>query len=224
MREIALDTETTGLDPVSGDRIVEIGCVELHRHVRTGRRLHLYINPGIPMPEEAFAVHGLDDAFLSDKPAFEEVAEAFLDFIAGDPLVIHNASFDMKFLNAELTRLGHRPLPMARAVDTLAMARQMFPGAQASLDALCKRFAIDNTTRVLHGALLDAELLADVYLELRGGRAPELVLGGAGAGPTGAGPGRVKTPRPPRPHTASEAELAAHAAFLDRLKDPIWLR
>ncbi|MEQ9814700.1 MAG: DNA polymerase III subunit epsilon [Azospirillaceae bacterium] len=223
MREIVLDTETTGLDPVNGDRLVEIGCVELVNHVATGRALHLYINPERPMSPEAEAVHGLGDAFLADKPVFAEVVAEFLDFIGEDLLVIHNAAFDMGFLNMELRRLGRPPIPDRRAVDTLRIARRRFPGAQASLDALCRRYGIDNSGRIKHGALLDAELLAEVYLELRGGRQPGLTLAADIAGEGEAGDIVVPdTVRPPRPHAASEAELAAHEAFLDKLTDPLW--
>lgn len=232
MREIVLDTETTGLDPSRGDRLVEVGGVEMVNLVQTGRRLHLYINPERPMPEEARRVHGLDDAFLADKPVFAEVVEEMLEFFGDARLVIHNAEFDMRFINAELTRLGFPAIPMSRSLDTLAMARRRFPGAQATLDALCRRFGIDNSNRTLHGALLDAELLADVYLELMGGRQPGLVLDARQmSGPAGdaSGPSRAETGaaparpiRPPRPHAPSAEELAAHQAFLAKLTDPIW--
>ncbi|MBT3931852.1 MAG: DNA polymerase III subunit epsilon, partial [Rhodospirillaceae bacterium] len=178
MREIILDTETTGLDPASGDRIVEIGCVVAQHHIPTGETYHVYVNPERDMPIEAFNVHGLSEEFLSDKPVFAEVVAAFLEFIGDSQLVIHNASFDMKFLNAELKRLGFPVLPMERSTDTVALARRTFPGAQASLDALCRRFEIDLSRREKHGALLDAELLAEVYLQLRGGRQPDLALAG----------------------------------------------
>lgn len=223
MREIVLDTETTGLDPVNGDRLVEIGCVELVNHVATGRALHLYINPERPMSPEAEAVHGLGDDFLADKPLFADVVEEFLAFVGDDPLVIHNAAFDMGFLNMELRRLGRPAIADRRAVDTLKIARRRFPGAQASLDALCRRYGIDNSNRVKHGALLDAELLAEVYLELRGGRQPGLTLAGDASAEGEAG--EIVVPegvRPPRPHAPSAAELAAHEAFLDKLSDPLW--
>ncbi|HAW48727.1 MAG TPA: DNA polymerase III subunit epsilon, partial [Roseovarius sp.] len=168
-----LDTETTGLEPMEGHRVVEIGAVELYNHMPTGRTYHQYINPKRPMPEEAFAVHGLGDDFLRDKPLFAEIGAQFLEFVGDARLVIHNASFDMKFLNAELEWCSLVPLPMNRAIDTLAMARKKYPGAPASLDALCRRFGIDNTARTLHGALLDSEILAEVYLELIGGRQPD---------------------------------------------------
>ena len=187
MREIVMDTETTGLDPNTGDRIVEIGGVELFNHMPTGETYHQYINPQRDMPEGAFAVHGLSAEFLSDKPLFADVAQAFLDFVGDSKLVIHNASFDMKFINAELKWIEKPPLPWAQAIDTLAIARKKFPGAQNSLDALCRRFGI-RTERELHGALLDSEILAEVYLELIGGRQPDLVLG-AGTGETSTGAG-----------------------------------
>ncbi|WP_323009398.1 DNA polymerase III subunit epsilon [Paracoccus sp. (in: a-proteobacteria)] len=232
MREIVLDTETTGFDPDTGDRIVEIGAVELMNHLPTGRTFHVYINPERPMPQEAFEVHGLGDDFLRDKPKFAEIAADFTTFIGSDTrLVIHNASFDMKFLNAELRLCGHPVMPMSRAVDTLELARGQFPGAQNSLDALCRRFRIDNSNRILHGALLDSELLAEVYLALRGGRQPGLVLdsgplrGGSGAGSQaqGAAP-RGQRPRPLAPRI-TEAEAQAHAAFVAKLGEKaVWLR
>ena len=225
MREIVLDTETTGLSPDEGHRIVEIGCVELVNHIVSDRpdgKRQFYVNPERPMPEEAFAVHGLSDDFLADKPVFAAIADDFLTFIGDAPLIIHNADFDMRFLNAELARLGVAALPKSRAVDTLALARRRFPGAQASLDALCRRYGIDNAGRTLHGALLDATLLADVYLELIGGRQPGLTLA-AETSPTGAGlPESRRAPRPARPHAPSAAELEAHAALLDAIDNPIW--
>lgn len=177
MREIVLDTETTGFDPDKGDRLVEIGAVELINHLPTGRTFHKYINPQREVPDDAVAVHGLTGDFLKDKPLFSEISSEFVDFIKDDAkLIIHNASFDMKFLNAELSRCGRPVLPWSRALDTLTIAREKFPGAQNSLDALCRRFGIDNSMRTLHGALLDSEILAEVYLELIGGRQPDLVL------------------------------------------------
>ena len=178
MREIVLDTETTGFEPSEGDRIVEIGAVELFNHLPTGRTYHQYINPKRNMPEAAFNVHGLSEEFLSDKPVFKDIAQEFIDFIKDSKLVIHNASFDMKFLNAELGWVNRPALPMHQAIDTIAIARRKFPGSPASLDALCRRFGIDNSSRTLHGALLDSEILAEVYLELVGGRQPDLVLSG----------------------------------------------
>ncbi len=235
MREIVLDTETTGLDPASGHRIVEIGCVELVNHVPTGNHFHQYLNPERDMPQEAFAVHGLSEEFLADKPRFAEIAGDFLTFIGDAPLVIHNAGFDMKFINAELTLVSMQPLPMSRAIDTVAMARKKFPGSRVNLDVLCRRFGIDNTARTKHGALLDAELLAEVYLELLGGRQPGLMLGtaappsfGGASEKEGHAPGverpHAAAPRPPRPHAPSAEELAAHEALLDSLKDPLWRR
>lgn len=177
MREIVLDTETTGFDPESGDRIVEIGAVELNRHVPTGNTYHQYINPERSMPREAFEVHGLDDDFLRGKPVFREIVKDFVEFIGDAKLVIHNAAFDIKFLNAELSWVGYPPLPWERAIDTLDIARRKFPGSPASLDALCRRYGIDNSARTLHGALLDSQILAEVYLELIGGRQPDFALG-----------------------------------------------
>ena len=177
MREIVLDTETTGLDPTQGHRIVEIGAVELWNQMPTGKTYHQYINPQRSMPEEAFAVHGLSEAFLSDKPIFEKIAQEFLDFVQDSKMVIHNASFDMRFLNHELSNLNLRTLPNDQAIDTLMIARRKFPGASVSLDSLCRRFNIDNSMRTLHGALLDSEILAEVYLELTGGRQPDFELG-----------------------------------------------
>lgn len=176
MREIVLDTETTGFDPETGDRLVEIGAVELNGHIPTGRTYHQYINPEREVPQEAVEVHGLTYDILRDKPVFSAVADDFLDFIGTAKLVIHNAAFDMKFLNAELKWLGKPPIPWERAIDTLDIARRKFPGSPASLDALCRRYGIDNSARTLHGALLDSEILAEVYLELIGGRQPDLVL------------------------------------------------
>lgn len=176
MREIVLDTETTGFDPNTGDRIVEIGCVELLNHLPTGQTYHQYINPERDMPQSAFEVHGLSTEFLSDKPVFSKIAQDFLDFVGDAKLVIHNAAFDMKFLNAELGWVGKKQLPMAQSIDTLEIARRKYPGAQNSLDALCRRFGVDNSAREKHGALLDSEILAEVYLELVGGRQPDFTL------------------------------------------------
>jgi DNA polymerase-3 subunit epsilon len=220
MREIVLDTETTGLDPRGGDRIVEIACIELINHLPTGRSFHCYVNPERPMASAAFDVHGLSDDFLAGHRVFADVAEEFLAFVGDSPLVIHNAEFDLGFLAAELERIG-RPRLGARCVDTLAMARTRFPGAPASLDALCRRFAIDSSARTKHGALLDSELLAEVYLELVGGRQAgfELVASGAAA-VTGILVQRVF--REPRPHAPSVAELVAHAALVAKLNNPLW--
>jgi DNA polymerase-3 subunit epsilon len=176
MREVVMDTETTGLDPKDGHKIVEIGAVELLNHLPTGKTFHSYLNPQRPVPKEAFDVHGLNNSFLKDKPLFKNVAVELLDFIEDSPLVIHNAKFDMKFLNAELVSVGLATLSLERALDTLAMARQKFPGSPASLDALCRRFGVNSLKREKHGALLDSEILAEVYLELIGGRQPELIM------------------------------------------------
>jgi len=221
MREIVLDTETTGLDPTSGHRIVEIACLELLNHIPTGRIYQSYINPERDVPADAIAVHGLTVEFLSDKPRFAEIADTLLEFIADAPLVIHNAEFDVRFLNAEFQRLARLPLNGERVVDTLQIARQKFPGAPASLDALCRRFAIDNSTRIKHGALLDTELLADVYLELIGGRQAGLELMTAARATAALATGG-RTPRVARPHAPTEAELVAHATLVGLLKDPIW--
>lgn len=226
MREIVLDTETTGFDPASGHRVVEIGCVELINHVPTGEVFHVYLNPERDMPEEAFNVHGLSEEFLSDKPLFAEVAETFVAFIGDATLVIHNADFDMKFLNWELQMLNYPTMPRERAIDTVAMARKRFPGSPASLDALCRRFGIDNSARDKHGALLDAELLANVYLELIGGREPGLALASSrqAAATAAAQTETVRQARAPRPHAASEEERAAHGEFVAKLTDALWLK
>jgi len=220
MREIALDTETTGFDPASGDRIVEIGCVELVNHLPTGNIFHRYINPERDMPEGAFKVHGLSEEFLKTHNVIAREIDEFLAFIGNAKLVIHNAQFDMKFLNAELIRMKRPPLSMSQSIDTVSMARRKFPGAQASLDALCRRFAIDNSARTKHGALLDAELLAEVYLELIGGRQQGFTLEENAA--FEADSQMQKDVHPARPHAASDEERAAHAAFLETLTDPLW--
>ncbi len=223
MREIVLDTETTGLDPTDGHRVVEIGAIELENLLPTGRVYHQYINPERPVPRDAEAIHGLSDDKLRDQPVFAAIAPAFLEFIGDARLVIHNAAFDMAMLNAELKRLGRPALAMSRAIDTLAITRKRFPGAQASLDALCRRFGVDNSGREKHGALLDCELLAEVYLELMGGRQQGLVLDAAPPAPppnaTGdpapASTGYRPPPRPrPLPPRITEAEQAAHDAFI----------
>jgi len=224
MREIVLDTETTGLDPLMGHRVAEIGCVELHNYIPTGKTFHVYLNPERDMPTEAAMVHGLTDEFLADKPVFAEKADEFLNFIGDAPLVIHNATFDMNFINAELTRCGFPRLPMDRAIDTVLMARKKFPGAPASLDALCKRFNVDLSTRKLHGALLDSQLLAEVYLELRGGRQTGLEISAVDSVVTEEVQQRLREHRAPRPHGASAEEIAAHEAFLLTLKEPLWKR
>lgn len=222
IREIALDTETTGLKPEEGHRIVELGCVELINHVPTGRTFHHFLYPDRAMEAGASRVSGITDEMLRGKPFFADLAQPFLDFIADAPLVIHNAGFDMAFLNMELQRAGLAPLIFERAIDTIAIARRKYPGAPASLDALCKRFAIDLSERTTHGALLDANLLAQVYLELCGGRQPALILA-AGAESDLAGLIR-RQPRPePLPSLITADELAAHAAFIDGLKgEVIW--
>ena len=234
MREIVLDTETTGFEPSEGDRIVEIGAIELVNHMPTGRTYHQYINPKRSMPSGAYEIHGIGPDLLEppqtpekgqvtlrDKPVFADIAQAFVDFIGDARLVIHNAAFDMKFLNAELGWANRPPLPMDQSLDTLAIARKKFPGSPASLDALCRRFGIDNSNRTLHGALLDSEILAEVYLELIGGRQPDLVMGGQSsekAKTTGttwrAGP--RPTPLAPK---IKAAEAEAHAAFIETLGD-----
>ena len=221
MREIVLDTETTGLDPGSGHRIVEIGCLELINHIPSGKLYHAYTNPEREMPAGAFEIHGLTDDFLADKPVFRAVADDFLAFLGDSMLVIHNAQFDLGFLNAELARVQREPLPEARAIDTVGLARRRFPGAPANLDALCRRFGIDNAARTKHGALLDAELLAEVYLELIGGRQPSLGLGVERE--VRAETREERPARPARMHEPSAEEGAAHATFLKKLKDPIWL-
>lgn len=228
MREVVLDTETTGLDPETGDRLVEIGAVELNGHMPTGKTYHQYINPKREVPKEAVDVHGLTFDFLKDKPAFESVADAFLNFIGDAKLIIHNAAFDMKFLNAELQWLGKPTIQWDRAIDTLEIARRKFPGSPASLDALCRRFNIDNSARTLHGALLDSEILAEVYLELIGGRQPDLVLPSnmrtkKQGDPAIAIKPRVRT-EPLAPRLTSEEEQA-HAAFINDMGETaIWAR
>lgn len=229
MREIVLDTETTGFEPEQGDRIVEIGAVELFNHVPTGNTFHVYINPQRDMPQSAFEVHGLSEEFLRDKPVFAKIARDFLEFVGSAKLVIHNATFDMKFLNAELGWLNLPRLPDDQAIDTLAIARRRFPGSPASLDALCRRFGIDNSARTLHGALLDSEILAEVYLELIGGRQPDFGLSDqghrTGAGAAGDAAWRPQ-PRPaPLPPRITEAEKAAHDAFVAGLgENALWTR
>ncbi|AMW34454.1 DNA polymerase III subunit epsilon [Haematospirillum jordaniae] len=226
MREVVFDTETTGFDPAEGHRLVEIGCLELVHLVPTGRTFHTYLDPQRDVPADAARVHGLTTEFLSGKPLFAEKAQDFLDFIADSPLVIHNAAFDMKFINAELVAHGFPPVPFERAVDTLLMARRQFPGAPASLDALCKRFNIDNSRRDKHGALLDSELLAEVYLELRGGRQPGLVLSNVPS--SGKADGETASPRTyrePRPHAPTPEEAEAHQNFVrNMVKEALWLQ
>lgn len=229
MREVVLDTETTGLDSASGDRLAEIGAVELMSHLPTGNTFHRYVNPGRAMPAGAFAVHGLGDDFLRDKPRFAEIAPDLLDFLGDATLVIHNAAFDIGFLNNELEQAGYPRIRSVRVVDTLVMARQRFPGSPATLDALCRRFGVDNAHRVRHGALLDCELLAEVYLELLGGRQPGLLLvdEAARAADGAQGPARQEAmPRPsPLAPQLTAAEATAHDEFVAGLGEgAIWRR
>jgi DNA polymerase-3 subunit epsilon len=230
MREIVLDTETTGMAPEDGHRIIEIGCVELVNHLPSGNVLQLYINPEREIPPEATAVHGITDEFVRDKPVFSQVYGEFTEFIKDAKLVIHNAEFDMKFINWELRQVGHDPVPWNRVCDTLAMARKKFPGSPANLDALCRRFGIDNTERTYHGALLDSELLAEVYLELLGGRQHGLSLStqnGHGAAQEQNGGHKItRTRREPRPHAPlPPAEEEAHAALLEKLGEKaLWAK
>ena len=225
MREIIFDTETTGLDPKSGDRLVEIGCIEMVNRVTTGRSFHAYFNPQRPMPAEAEAVHGLSDAFLADKPLFAQRAAELLEFLGESPLVAHNAGFDFGFLNTELAICGLPAMAAMRMIDTVALARVRHPGAKLSLDALCTRYGIDRSHRTMHGALLDAELLAQVYVELRGGRQIGLELA-AGVAQEFAEPARLAARqrpfRPARHHDASETELAAHTQFIGLIESPLW--
>lgn len=225
MREIIFDTETTGFDPKNGDRMVEIGCIEMVNRVMTGRTYHAYFNPQRSMPAEAEAVHGLSDAFLADKPLFSTCAQDFLDFIEDSPMIAHNANFDFNFINAELALCGLPHVSMTRMVDTVALAKVRHPGAKLSLDALCTRYGIDRSHRTEHGALLDSELLAQVYVELRGGRQIGLELSGEIT--------EIVTEikvlnkkdrifRQPRPHAATEEELVAHAEFLKSVDTPLW--
>jgi DNA polymerase III subunit epsilon len=225
MREIIFDTETTGLDPKSGDRLVELGCVEMVNRVTTGQTFHAYFNPERSMPAAAEAVHGLSEAFLADKPKFAERADEFLAFIGDSPLVAHNAGFDFGFINAELQMCGRQPVSLDRMIDTVALARVRHPGAKNSLDALCTRYGIDRSHRTKHGALLDAELLAQVYVELTGGRQIGLELVADQADEIVAQVvtvTRERKFREPRPHGPSEEELAAHTAFIETIKSPLW--
>ncbi len=216
---MVLDTETTGLDPRSGHRIVEIGCVELINHMATGKHFHKYLNPERDIPEQASAIHGLTEEFLSDKPLFADIAEEFEAFIGDSTLVIHNAEFDLAFINAEREKISQPPVAPDRAIDTVSLARRKFPGAQANLDALCRRFKIDNSDRTVHGALKDAQLLAEVYLELIGGRQQDL---GLSAEERKIVEAAEKNRRPPRPHAPTDAEQLAHAQFIEKLESPIW--
>lgn len=222
MREIVLDTETTGFYHNGGDRIVEIGCVELVNHVATGKVYHQQINPEREMPEAAYKVHGLSTEYLSSKPKFAEIVNDFLTFIGNDKLVIHNASFDINFLNAEFKRAGYKEIPMERAIDTLAIARKKFPGMKNNLDVLCQRFKVDNSTRTKHGALLDSELLAEVYLELLGGRELNFLQNKNDLLKNNEIQSEGKKFRTPRPHAPKEDELAAHNEFMQKITKPIW--
>ncbi len=224
MREIVIDTETTGLDPNDGHRIVEIACIELMHHVPTGRKFHRYVNPDRDIPADALAVHGLTTEFLANQLPFADLADELATFIAGDRLVIHNAEFDLAFINAELARLG-RPALACPFVDTLIVARRRFPGAPASLDALCRRFVIDLSEREKHGADIDCGLLAVVYIELLGGRQPGLdfALAGAAVADYATVVPQAGPPRPPRPHAPSLEEMAAHQAMLAAITQPLWL-
>ena len=227
MREIVFDTETTGVNPSTGDRMVEIGCVELINRCPTGREYHAYFNPERAMPSEAEAVHGLSTIFLSDKPLFGDTCHELIDFIGDAPLIAHNATFDFGFLNAELERCGRDPVCLSRMICTLVMARSKHPGAKHSLDALCTRFGVDRSQRVKHGALLDAQLLAQVYVELSGGRQIGLSLLAEKSSSQTTITSTInvpaqRAPRPPRPHAASLDELEAHAQFIAKMKEPLW--
>lgn len=229
MREIIFDTETTGFDPLSGDRMVEIGCIELVNRVPSGRTFHAYYNPERDMPASAFAVHGLSGDFLRDKPLFSAGVADLLAFLGDSPLVAHNARFDFGFLNHELSRCGHADISMDRMIDTVAIARQLHPGAKHSLDALCTRYGIDRSHRVKHGALLDAELLAQLYIEMTGGRQIGLGLAEEEEAKDDIGAELmaqtvVRPVRAARVFTASAQELERHAAFVAALKDPLWLK
>ena len=221
MREIVLDTETTGLEPNSGHRVVEIGCVELVNHVKTGATFQSYVNPERDMPEQAFAIHGLSEEFLAKQPTFADVAEAFIQFIADATLVIHNAEFDIGFINAELQRLDRQPITMERVIDTVQLARRKFPGAQANLNSLCRRFRIDNSERKIHGALKDACLLACVYLELLGGQQTDLKLSTKQEHQSKT-ENQTVNQHVRRPHLPSPEEERTHAEFIDKLETPIW--
>lgn len=223
MREIVLDTETTGMDPLQGDKLVEIGCVELVNHLPTGKTYHIYINPERDIPAEATAVHGITNEFVKDKPTFGEIVGEFAEFIGDDRLVIHNAEFDMKFLNAELRTFGFPSIDNRRALDTVRMAREKFPGSPANLDALCRRFNIDNSSRTFHGALLDAQLLAEVYLELLGGRQQGFAITQETAATSSMGGKSAERPyRKPRDFVVPEEERALFEKMLDRLQGALW--
>jgi len=225
LREIVLDTETTGMEPAEGHRLIEIGCVELINQVPTGRTFHTYIDPERDVPADAVAVHGITAEKLRGKPVFSQVYIELLEFIGDAKLVIHNAAFDMKFINAELASVGHAAIPQKQVTDSLLTAREKFPGSPASLDALCRRFSIDLSGRELHGALLDAQLLAAVWLEMMGGRQHGLGLGGPQVTENVSISVAAQKNRPfrePRPHAPSAEELAAHAKLVEKMKDPLW--
>ncbi len=226
MREIVFDTETTGFDPANGDRMVELGCVEMINRVATGKTFHAYYNPDRSMPAQAEAVHGLSDAFLADKPRFHESVEEFLEFIGDAPLVAHNATFDFSFLNAELAMCDRAPIDLSRMVDTLAIAKKRLAGGKLTLDALCSRYGVDRSHRTKHGALLDAELLAQVYVELLGGRQIGLELAAEAEASTTIefkpGPTKQRVFRAARPHQANEEELARHKTFMESIESPLW--
>ena len=222
MREVVLDTETTGLNPEDGHRVVEIGCIELLNHIPTGNSRQWYLNPERDMPADAEAIHGLSSTFLARQPLFSDIAELLLAFLSDAMLVIHNAAFDIKFLNSELQRCRLPPLSLSRVIDTVTIARRRFPGAQVSLDSLCRRFSIDNSRRTVHGALLDSQLLAEVYLELTGGREPQLPIIPPKAAMVATTVVAPRSYRPARPHTASPEELEAHAALVALLTKPLW--
>lgn len=227
IREVVLDTETTGMDPADGHRIIEIGCIELVNHLPTGQHYHVYINPEREVEAGAIAVHGIKNEFLADKPVFAEIVGSFMDFIKGATLVIHNAEFDIKFINAEIKKCGYQPIRLGDVVDTLLVARKKFPGSPANLDALCRRFNIDLSARELHGALLDAQLLADVYLELLGGRQHGLGLTADSANKDDSSGVYIKQQkarvyREPRVFTVPEQELEAHKKMVAGLKESLW--
>ncbi len=222
MREIAIDTETTGLNPFEGDKIVEIGCVEMINHIPTDKVFHKYINPQRDVPEEVVKIHGLTEEFLKDKPIFADIVDEFLEFIGSDALVIHNAAFDMGFINSELAAVKKPVIDMGKVTDTLAIARHKFPGDKANLDSLCKRFGIDNSHRTKHGALLDAELLSEVYLELMGGREPGLVISSLEKKKLKVEVTAKEEIRAERFFPVSEEEEEKHREFLNKLKNPVW--
>lgn len=221
MRQVVLDTETTGLDPATGDRVIEIAAIEIINLLPTGRSFHVLLDPERDVPEDSTRVHGMTAEMLRGKPRFAAIADEMLGFLADSPVIAHNAPFDFGFLDAELALAGHPPLDRGRMVDSLAIAKRRFPGMPNSLDALCRRLGVDNSMRTSHNALLDVTLLAQVYLELMGGRQPGLVLAAGAAAPV-AGLAGLAHPRTPRPIEPTPAERAAHAAFLAKLKDPLW--